>query len=314
MTCEVLPCSADGGDTALAETLFREGKALMSRGSYGEACPKLAESQKLDPSAGTALALALCHERAGAVASAWAEYLVAASAADRAGQQERARAARERAQALEPSLPRVVLNVDPSTRALPGLVVRRDGIVIGNAAWGTTAPMDPGPHEFDAAAPGHGRWSTTIELRLRESTTVEVPSLAVLPEPEITARPPPPLPVREQPQSDARPTSSAGTTVGFVLGGIGLSSLAAGGFFGVRALVINGDAHDLCPAGTPCMDPRAVELNDNAKTSATVSVVALTAGALLLGTSIVLLLASRSAPRAPSAMGGHARALEAVAR
>jgi hypothetical protein len=301
--CAVSPCSAgEGTDGALAETLFREGKALMTRGSYAEACPKLAESQRLEASAGTALAVALCHERAGAVATAWAEYLTAASSAERAGQKERARAARERALALEPSLPRVVVKVADSTRALPGLVVRRDGVEIGSAAWDTPAPVDPGHHTFDAVAPGHVRWSTTVEVALRGSTPLDVPELAPILEPAAIAAPA--LRRSEQPDPPPASTSSPGRTVGLVVGGIGLAGLAVGGVFGVRALVVNSDAHALCPVGSPCMDAHAVELNDQAKASATVSVISLTAGAVLVGTGMVLLLVSRSSARtAPSLRG-----------
>ena len=36
-----------------ADALFKEGRALLDAKKFDEACPKLAESQRLDPGAGT---------------------------------------------------------------------------------------------------------------------------------------------------------------------------------------------------------------------------------------------------------------------
>src|SRR2546421_315839 len=70
------PARADASlaDKAAAQTLFDEGRKLMAAGKYAEACPKLAESQKLDPGVGTQFHLADCYEKIGQTASAWAGF------------------------------------------------------------------------------------------------------------------------------------------------------------------------------------------------------------------------------------------------
>jgi len=59
---------------AAAEALFQEGRALLMAGKAEQACPKLEDSQRLDPATGTLMALALCHEQEGKLASAWAAF------------------------------------------------------------------------------------------------------------------------------------------------------------------------------------------------------------------------------------------------
>lgn len=54
----------------VAESLFREGRDAVKKGDYAVACPKFAESQRLDPANGTLLNLALCEEGWGRLADA----------------------------------------------------------------------------------------------------------------------------------------------------------------------------------------------------------------------------------------------------
>lgn len=64
-------CPAETEPPAVvAERLFREGREAVKRGDYAVACPKFAESQRLDPANGTLLNLALCEEGWGHAADA----------------------------------------------------------------------------------------------------------------------------------------------------------------------------------------------------------------------------------------------------
>ena len=81
-------------DKAAAQALFDEGKRLMDAGQFAQACPKFADSEKLDPGVGTLLNLGVCYEKNGQTASAWATYKEAASAAANAGEAAREKYAR----------------------------------------------------------------------------------------------------------------------------------------------------------------------------------------------------------------------------
>src|SRR5690242_14700011 len=57
-----------------ADKLFEEGSALMKQNKFAEACPKLEQSNKIDPQVGGFLWLADCYERNGQTASAYKTY------------------------------------------------------------------------------------------------------------------------------------------------------------------------------------------------------------------------------------------------
>ena len=131
---------AQGGDTATAEALFEQGKQLLRAGNAAAACPKLAESQRIDPSTGTLLALAMCHEADGKLASAWAEFTSVEARARNEGRSDREQAARTRAQALKPRLSTLEVRVSPQVAATSGLEIKRDGATF----WRVYRDLDDG--------------------------------------------------------------------------------------------------------------------------------------------------------------------------
>src|ERR1700722_11823966 len=132
-------------ETAAAETLFNDGRALLAQGRYAEACAKLTESERLDAAVGTLLNLGDCYEKMGRIATAWAVFRQAAGMALTGKQPARQKIADGRVAALEPKIPKLALVV---THPTPGLEVRRDGTLLGAAEWSASSPsalaMDPG--------------------------------------------------------------------------------------------------------------------------------------------------------------------------
>ena len=177
-----------------AQALFEEGRLLMNGENYAAACPKFAESQELDPAPGTILNLAVCHERANKLASAWAEFRTAEATAQAVGQKARADLARKKSEALELRLSRLTLNVRMDAQ-IYGLEIRCNGEGVRPTDWGVAIPHDGGAYVLEATAAGRETWKRTIELNASgETMELAVPVLQPAPAP-----PPPPKAVAPAP-------------------------------------------------------------------------------------------------------------------
>lgn len=160
-------------DDAEGERLFREGRELMLEGRFDEACPKIAESQRIDPHVGTLLNLAACHERQGKFASAWVEYQRALTTARSEGQTDRERLAEERIAVVEPRVPWVTIRASSSTPA--DVEITLDGAVVARAAIGKEMPVDAGEHVVRATSRDGEPFEERFVLAEAEHRTVSLP-------------------------------------------------------------------------------------------------------------------------------------------
>jgi len=177
---------AAGDDVATAQVLFDDGRKLMAQHRYADACPKLAESQRLAPAIGTEFNLADCLEHQGKLASAWAAFLDVVDQTHKRGEAQRESAARGRAAAIEPKLGRLTIQVPTSA---PDEQVLRDGEAMRAQVWGVAVPVDAGDHSIEAHAPGRGAWSGTVHTSDGQGATITVPDLPIAP-----SSPPEPAP------------------------------------------------------------------------------------------------------------------------
>jgi hypothetical protein len=286
-------------DQAVAQSLYDDAKKLMAASKWSDACPKLEESQRLDPTPVTEFYLADCYERAGRTASAWTTFLDLAAKEHNTGgpkSAERERVAREHARALEPKLSHLVIDVPVTTR-VPGLVVKRDGEVVRDGQWGTQVAVDPGKHTIEASAPGKTAWSTTQDVQGQgSSTTVRVEGLVDVPVAVGQG-----TPLKSGVVDPPRPLPSNGSplkTVGLVVGGVGVAGLIAGAIFGVEALSKNSSANSGHCGGSlgsanDC-DSTGVSLRHDAVTFGNVSTVAFIAGGVLAAGGATLFLVAPS--------------------
>jgi hypothetical protein len=273
------------GGVKIAQSLFDRARALMDEGRFLEACPLLAESQRLDPGGGTRLNLAVCLQRAGKLASAHATFNEALSQAIKEGRDERKRIAEEGIAALSGRLSTITVDV-PAEARVPGIVVWLDGAKLSQVAWGVPTAVDGGDHHIEATAPEHAPWSTIQRVAPeRDAVRVEVRPPAPLFAP-IAPSPatPPCAPVHDGGSADSagsapkppgttrvaagciaspppRATAKRLSTASWAVGGAGVALAAGAVATGVAALILNAQAkssaladgcnltRDFCPAG-----------------------------------------------------------------
>lgn len=285
-----------GSDKVTAEALFEDARKLVADRRYAEACPKFADSQRLDPSAATLLNLASCWEKAGRTATAWATYKEAASAANAAGRKDYVVAAQRHAEGLAPLLSRLTVNVPTP---VDGIQVKRDGINLERAEWGSALPVDPGTHTVEASAPGHKPWSATVDVAQNGAlATAAVPALEALPADAAPAAPPPavvPSSTPAAPPPDSAPTESgAGNaspqrTIGWVLGGAGVAGLAAGTIAAVVAKSKYDTSVDHCESTNHNLcTQQGLDERSSARTAGDISTVAFVVGGAALAGGLVL--------------------------
>ncbi|WP_437686151.1 tetratricopeptide repeat protein [Sorangium sp. So ce176] len=287
---------AQGAVKPMAEALFWQGRDLFKQGQYPEACEKFEESQRLEPKPGTLLNLAVCHEKVGMLATAWAELGSVEEIARREGPAERAAFARAQRAALERRIARIEIRMDAPPASLRLTV---DGEPLSGAALNAPFPIDPGRHSVAAAAPGKKAWSTAVDVPPeRASIVVTIPALEDAPAaggarraalaPRATAAP-------------EAPADGAGRTLmaaGFSVGAVGL---VVGAVAGALTLSRSGALAAVC-ADDRCPPSRRDDLS-TARTLANVSnagfvVLAVGAG---VGVAGLLMLPSRDATASPRA-------------
>ena len=254
-------------DPIAAEALFREGREQAKRGDFAAACPKFAESLRLDPTPGALFNLADCEERTGKLATAWLHYTQLSQQLPPGD--DRLAVSREHMGALEPRLPRLTVSL---AKDAPGsAVASRDGVSLGAGSLDSALPVDPGHHVVVASAPGFADRSFEIDMKEGETRTVVVTPGA----PRVVRR------------AEASGTSG----FGWVLTGVGIASIGVGAVTGVMVLGRKSTFEAHCVQKV--CDAQGLDAASSGKTLSAVSTVTVVAGAALVGAGMYLVLTAR---------------------
>lgn len=296
----LVPCSvaraqprADGA-AASAEQLFQEGRQLMQENRFKEACPKLAQSQALDPAAGTLLNLGECYEKAGQLATAFTTYKLAWQAASERKRPDWVSFAEERMRSLEPKLPRLRI----TGQKPPGTHVELDGRPLPEDLTGTLR-VDPGDHRIVVV--DRDREIAVHTVHATEGVTTDVS----LDEPG-TPKPVPP-PATPPPRVVPPPSPASGGGVApavWILGASSLVSLAVGGIFlGVREGQVSSIVSDCGKDGTVLPPAKFASCSDRSVAVPTaLSIAGFGLGAALGLTALIVHFTSNSGSKEPMAM------------
>ncbi|HWO10101.1 MAG TPA: hypothetical protein VNN80_11495 [Polyangiaceae bacterium] len=288
--------SAQDSNSAAAEALFREAREQLKRGELKRACQNFVESQRLEPATGTLLAVANCNERQGKLATAWDQFSDVIWRAQQENRQDRATLAQERADALEPRLSVLTLDVPAALNAIAGLTVTLDGEALELKRLELPIFVDGGRHVVEVSATGHQTKVRSVEVRPeRDRVTLVLPVLerpnatpaagpALAPSAPLEREPSPapadaaspsvPLLATGEPPTtpastpESMPASAddvgltQGQTAGVALGIAGAALLTGGAVALIAALVKKGQSEDYC-TGDAC-EPAGLVLREDA--------------------------------------------------
>jgi len=291
------PAFASASD---ADALFKEGRALLDAKKYDEACPKLAESQRLEPGAGTLVALALCHEGQGKTATAHDELRQAADLGRKNGRADLAGAAEKRATAMEPKLSKVVVRQPKGEH----YDIALDGNRLTPERADAPFAVDPGDHKIEAT--GKGKLPRTYVVRSDKPglTEIVIERLDDVPVAATPAPQPSPILATEPPPVDADASRGSGQrSLGIITIVAGVGAMIVGGVFAVKAVSEKSAADRVCDT-KPCNSDAEADGNKRSKDSMNVAIISGAAGtgALMLGAIIYF-----TAPSRPEAKKASAR-------
>jgi hypothetical protein len=290
-----------------AETLFVEGKGLMSAGRFGEACPKFEASQRKEPAPGTLIALGYCRERLGQLASARDAYVTVLDLAGNSAEEEpRVELARSRAAALEARISTLTLVIPEGVSKLDGFELRLNSLEVDRSSWGAAVPLDQGVYTVEVTAPGRQRWSTTIALRDEgDRRVVVIPPLDDVPADAPRLASPTPPPSNSAPSAATRdegvsapPRALTVVTWGLAIGSA--LSIGAGTAFALRAKSENDQSNSKEHCNATGCDDEGLESREEALSSARVATGLFIAGGALGGAALTVYLLTPSEPKKPA--------------
>jgi len=167
--------------------------------------------------------------------------------------------------------------------------VRLDGKQLDAAILGQSLRVEPGEHTVMAEKPGASPVVQSVMVKARQEHLVT-----------LRFTPPPP-------KVEPAPNNGTQRTLGLALGGIGAATIVAGAVVGIVAITQSDAAGAHCYQGGNACDSKGIELDQSAKTSATISTVGFAVGSGVLAAGALIWLVSPAPAKEPAAAAPVAR-------
>jgi hypothetical protein len=296
------------GDPAAADALFRRGREAAERGDWAGACPKFAESQRLDPAPGTLLNLADCEEHMGQLATSYEHFKTAVETMGPSD--DRIPFAKQHMASVEKRVPHLTLNASAglSDRAR----VMRDDVQLGSASFGVALPVDPGTHAVVVRVPGHVDRRVVVTLKPGDAQMITLAAGEVESTAAASVAPLAPNVAPSTPERPGRAGTNPARVIGVVLGVAGIAGVGVGGVAGAFVLskksIVDDPSH--CDQVTHACDRTGTNAARDGRTLSAASTVGFAAGAALLVAGVIALAVGGSGDGGKG--GSHAAAALAV--
>jgi len=284
------------GEKERARDLFVKGAEAVEAGRPAEGLPLLLEAESLFHAPTHLLYIARAQAATGKLIDARSTYekLATEKLPPKASKpfQEAQATAKAELPKITDRIPKLVVRVEP---AAAGLDVTLDGATLPRAL-GEPIEIDPGAHTVVARAPGYLDATVTVTAPEARETVVSVKLSPVAKGQDAPSTPTEP----DEPGPDGMRIAS------ITLMAVGGAGLVAGGALGIVSLLKTSDANDKFETcGLPCKS-EIDDLDSEAATLGTASIIGLAAGGAVLGTGLVLyFVGDGGAPEPPQS--GSAR-------
>jgi hypothetical protein len=274
-----------------ARAQFQRGIELEQASNWSEAIQQFREVGSIRMTPQVRFHIAYCEENLGRLVTALGGYELALGEAERVGPDFKSEVETAITR-LRERIPKLVIERGAGAEAAS---VQLDGVDLGASSVGIEIPMDPGPHTVAATAPGFKAFTTTAELKERETTRV---TLELEVEPAVAAGS-----GENQPEKVVvvTRTESSKRLVPYVIGGTGVAFLVAGGVLFALREATAADLEDKCPNPQACPESNR-DTYDRLKFYSWSAPVATGIGVAGIGVAVTMILLEKK-PKAEPATG-----------